>query len=90
MNQEAPSKVQQLYHRILEAEAQGALAAEAPPLSASVQTLVEEVAGDDVLAEAAVAWVRMKKREMMIATLVALRGREWVDNELQRMEEASA
>lgn len=85
MNRAASNRVRELYQAILAEEAELTHQVENPP-SARLQVLINEIGGDDVLTEAALAWVRNKKREMVIAKLVALRGEDWVREHIQVME----
>ena len=78
----------QLYQTILAEEAELTQQQEHPP-SPMAQTLLAEVAGDDVLTEAALAWVRAKKRELLLAQLITLRGQDWVDEHLQGITEGT-
>lgn len=55
-------------------------------MSLALRKLAAELDGDEVLAEAALSWVRDKKREIALAKLVALRGQEWVNQQIAAMQ----
>ena len=61
-------------------------------IPSQVLALVQEIGSDALLADAALQWVRQKKQEVTLATLVALRGSEWVERETERIrsEQGSA
>lgn len=83
------SRVQQIYQAILQADQVGAvddLPMQERPLSLALRKLAAELDGDEVLAEAVLAWVKEKKRELTLQKLVALRGQEWVNQQIAAME----
>ena len=52
-----------------------------------VVKLAQEIGTDEVLAEAALAWIREKKQQITIAKLVALRGQAYVDALIEKLNE---
>ena len=52
-----------------------------------VVKLAQEIGTDEVLAEAALAWIREKKQQITIAKLVALRGQGYVDALIEKLNE---
>lgn len=83
-----PSRVKQLADAILAQESELSHPEPQPPhrILPAVIALAKEIGHDPLLAEATLAWVQKKKRELIQAQLIALRGREWVEAEMQRME----
>ena len=58
-----------------------------PSLPSVVQMINHEIGHDQVLGEAVLEFVRKKKREMAIAKIVALRGQEFADAALAKLNE---
>ncbi len=56
------------------------------PLNPALVRLVKLIDGDPVLIEAALAWVKTKKAEVEIAKMVTLRGREYVEAMVEKLQ----